>query len=71
MTFALGASVLLGVSLITEAQLSGSILHVHPWLVVFAGCALLAVAGAYLWLACSRHETLRYRRIVIPVPSPR
>ncbi len=71
LTFALGASVLLGVSLISQAEMSGSILHIHPWLVVFAGCVLLGGAGAYLWLACSRHETLRYRRIVIPVPTPR
>ncbi len=70
LTFALGASVLLGLSLISQAELSGSILHVHSWLVVFAGCVLLGGAASYLWLACSRHETLRYRRIVIPVPTP-
>jgi len=40
--------------------LSGSILHVHPWLVVLAGCVLLGGVASYLWLACSRHESLRY-----------
>ena len=32
---------------------------------------LLAGVTAYLILACSRHEPLRWRKIVIPVPSPR
>ena len=71
LTFVLGAAVLLGFSLLSQAGLSGSVLHVHPALVVLAGCVLLGAVGAYLWLACSRHESLRYRRIVIPVPSAR
>jgi phosphatidylglycerol lysyltransferase len=71
LTFVLGTALLLGVSLITHAGLSGSMLHVHPWLIVLAGCVLLSAVVAYLWLACSHHEALRYRRIVIPVPSAR
>ena len=70
LTFVLGAAVLLGLSLLYQAQLSSSILHLHVWIVRAAGCVLLAVVVAYLWLACSRHEALRYRKIVIPVPSP-
>ncbi|MDB6086310.1 MAG: hypothetical protein JWN43_4191, partial [Gammaproteobacteria bacterium] len=71
LTFVLGAAVLLGLSLLSRAALSGSVLHVHTSVVVLAGCVLLGVVGAYLWLACSRHKTLRYGKIVIPVPSPR
>ena len=71
LTFVLGSAVLLGLSLLSQARLSGSILHVHPWLVVLLGCVLLGGVGSYLWLACSRHQSLRYGRIVIPVPSAR
>jgi phosphatidylglycerol lysyltransferase len=71
LTFVLGAAVLLGLSLLSQAKLSGSVLHVHPALVVLAACVLLCAVGAYLWLACSRHESLRYGRIIIPVPSAR
>src|ERR1700735_4322315 len=39
--FVLGAAVLLGLSLLSQADLSGSVLHIHPWLVVVAGCMLL------------------------------
>lgn len=71
LTFALGAAMLLGLSLLSLARLSSSVLHIHPALAVLAGCSLLGVVGAYLWLACSRHESLRYRRVVIPVPAGR
>jgi phosphatidylglycerol lysyltransferase len=70
-TFLLGAGLLLGLSLLTQAGMSGSVLHVHAWLAMLAGGVLLAAVGAYLWLVCTRHEPLRYRRIVIPVPKPR
>jgi phosphatidylglycerol lysyltransferase len=70
-TFLLGAGLLLGLSLLTQAGMSGSVLHVHSWLAMLAGGLLLAAVGAYLWLVCTRHEPLRYRRIVIPVPKPR
>jgi phosphatidylglycerol lysyltransferase len=51
--------------------MSGSVLHVHASLAMLAGGMLLAAVAAYLWLVCTRHEPLRYRRIVIPVPKPR
>jgi phosphatidylglycerol lysyltransferase len=70
-TFLLGAGLLLGLSLLTQAGMSGSVLHVHSSLAVLAGGALLAAVAAYLWLVCTRHEPLRFRRIVIPVPKPR
>ena len=70
LTFALGASGLLGLSLLSQAALSESVLHLHRWLILLAGCLLLAGVVAYLLLACNRHE-LRWRKIVIPVPRPR
>ena len=71
LTFVLGAASLLGVSLLSQARLSGTVLNVHASVVVLVGCVLLGAVGSYLWLACSRHESLRYRKIVIPVPSGR
>jgi phosphatidylglycerol lysyltransferase len=70
LTFFLGASVLLGASLLSNAGMSGSILHVHAWLAIAAGIGLLTGVAAYLWLVCTRHAPLRFRRIVIPVPRP-
>jgi phosphatidylglycerol lysyltransferase len=71
LTFFLGASVLLGVSLLSNAEMSSSVMHVPAWLVMLAGGALLAAVGAYLWLVCTRHAPLRFRKIEIPVPRPR
>jgi phosphatidylglycerol lysyltransferase len=71
LTFFLGASVLLGFSLMTNAGMSGSVLHVHAWLALLAGGLLLAAVAAYLWLVCTRHAPLKFRKIVIPVPKPR
>ena len=71
LTFFLGASVLLGVSLLSNAGMSGSILHVNAWLARVAGGLLLAAVAAYLWLVCTRHAPLKFRKIVIPVPKPR
>jgi phosphatidylglycerol lysyltransferase len=70
-TFLLGAGLLLGLSLLTQAGMSGSVLHVHASIAMLAGVALLGAVAAYLWLVCTRHEPLRYRSIVIPVPKPR
>jgi phosphatidylglycerol lysyltransferase len=70
-TFLLGAALLLGLSLLMEAGVSGSVLHVHASLAKAAGGMLLAAVTAYLWLVCTRDEPLRYRRIVIPMPKPR
>jgi phosphatidylglycerol lysyltransferase len=71
LTFFLGASVLLGVSLLSNAGMSGSVLHVNAWLARVAGGLLLVAVGAYLWLVCTRHAPLKFRKIVIPVPKPR
>ena len=70
LTFSLGAAALLGVSLLWEIGLAGSVLHLHRSLIALAGCTLLAGVTAYLMLACKRHEPLRWRKIVIPVPRP-
>src|SRR5260370_15720741 len=70
-TFLLGAGFLLGLSLLTQAGMSGSVLHVHSSLAMLAGGRLLAAVAEYVGLVCARHEPLRYRRIVIPVPKPR
>jgi phosphatidylglycerol lysyltransferase len=70
-TFFLGAGVLLGLSLLFNAGLSGSILHVSAWIALVIGGALLAAVAAYLWLVCTRHAPLKFRRFVIPVPKPR
>jgi len=70
LTFFLGVGVLLGTSLLSNAGMSGSILHVHAWLAIAAGVALLTGVAGYLWLVCTRHAPLRFRRFVIPVPKP-
>ncbi len=71
LTFVLGAATLLGISLLSQAVLSGTVLHVHPALAMLAGGILLSGVAAYLWLAGSHHEAVRCRRFVIPVPSAR
>jgi phosphatidylglycerol lysyltransferase len=70
LTFCLGAAALLGLSLLSEARLSASVLHLHPAIIVAGACVLLAGVLAYLVLACSRHEPIRWRQFGIPVPSP-
>ncbi|HEX3603956.1 MAG TPA: bifunctional lysylphosphatidylglycerol flippase/synthetase MprF [Steroidobacteraceae bacterium] len=71
LTFFLGASLLLGLSLLSNAGMSGSVLHVPNWLAVAAGCAFLAGVSAYLWLVSTRHAPLKFGRIEIPIPTPR
>jgi phosphatidylglycerol lysyltransferase len=70
-TFFLGAGFLLGLSLLSNAGMSGSVLHVHAWLALLAGGLLLAGVATYLWLVCTRHAPLRFKRFEIPVPRPR
>ncbi len=70
LTFCMGSAALLGLSLLSEAALSGEVLHLHRSIIVLAGFMLLAVVTAYLLLACKRHEPLRWRKFVIPVPGP-
>ena len=69
-TFLLGAGLLLGLSLLMQGGMSGSVLHVHSSLAMLAGAVLLSVVAAYLWLVCTRHQPLRFRSLVIPVPKP-
>jgi phosphatidylglycerol lysyltransferase len=71
LTFGLGASILLGVSLLTEAALSAAILHLAAWLVRSIGIALLIAAGAYLIFVCLRRQPVRIRGVVLQVPRPR
>ena len=71
LTFFLGASVLLGLSLLSNAGMSGSILHVHAWLALVAGGLLLVAVAAYLWLVCTRHAPIKFRKFEIPVPKAR
>ena len=70
LTFFLGAGVLLGTSLLSNAGMSASILHLHAWLAIAAGIVLLTGVAGYLWLVCTRHAPLQFGRIVIPVPKP-
>ncbi|HXD36293.1 MAG TPA: hypothetical protein VN624_06530, partial [Rhodanobacter sp.] len=70
-TFLLGAGLLLGLSLLAQADTSVSVLGVHPALTSLAGGVLLAAVAAYLWLVCTCHEPLKFGRLVIPVPKPR
>jgi phosphatidylglycerol lysyltransferase len=71
LTFFLGASVLLGMSLLSNARMSGSILHVPAWVAIAGGAALLTGVACYLWLVYTRHGPLRFRRFEIPVPKPK
>jgi phosphatidylglycerol lysyltransferase len=71
LTFFLGAGVLLGLSLLSNAGMSGSILHVHTWLARLAGVLLLAGVAVYLGLVCTRHAPLQFGSFEIPVPKPR
>jgi phosphatidylglycerol lysyltransferase len=71
LTFFLGAGVLLGLSLVTNAGMSGSILHVHTWLARLAGLLLLAGVAVYLGLVSTRHAPLNLGRLEIPVPKAR
>ncbi len=70
-TFLLGAGLLLGLSLLTQAGMSQSVLNMHASLSMAAGAVLLATVAAYLCLVCTRHEPLKIWRMVIPVPKPR
>jgi len=71
LTFCLGAAVLLGLSLLTQAGMSGSVLHVHARLAMLVGFLLLAGAATYLTIAWVRREPLRVRAFCIPVLRPR
>ncbi len=70
-TFALGAATLLGASLLSQAGLSVSVLHVPPAVALGVGAALLAGVGGYLVWACTRRTPLRFRGHELPIPEPR
>jgi phosphatidylglycerol lysyltransferase len=71
LTFFLGAGLLLGLSLLLQAGSSGSMVHRHAWLAVLTGVLLLTGVCAYLYLACTCHQPLKFGRIEIPVPRAR
>lgn len=70
-TFGLGIALLLGLSLLTEAGLSGSVLHVHAYLARTAGMVLIAGVAGYLVLAMARRAPLRFKTWELPVLKPR
>jgi phosphatidylglycerol lysyltransferase len=76
LTFLLGASLLLGLSLVSlisqvsQADMPTSILHVPTWLAVLVGVLLLLAVAFYIALVCTRHEPLRLWRFDIPIPKP-
>jgi phosphatidylglycerol lysyltransferase len=69
-TFFLGAGVLLGLSLVTHAGISGSVLHVHAWFAIAVGSALLIAVAFYLGLVSTRHGPLRLGKFDVPIPRP-
>lgn len=71
LTFALGAAVLLGVSLLAKPALSASILHLPVFIVQAGGVALLGAALGYLVFSVFRREPLCIRGVVIDIPRPR
>ena len=71
LTFALGAALLLGVSLVTQAGVSGSVLHVRESLAVTVGAALICAVAGYIVLTFLRSEALSIGKFKLPIPSPR
>jgi phosphatidylglycerol lysyltransferase len=70
-TFFTGAGVLLGASLLSNAGMSGSVLHVHTWFASLVGLLLLASVAVYLGLVWAHHAPVRIGRFVIPIPRAR
>ncbi len=77
LTFALGSSVLLGLSLVSllfpvsRGGVSTSLLlHVPTWLAVLVGVLLLVAVACYIVLVCTRSVPLRLWRFQIPIPKP-
>ena len=62
-TFFLGAGLLLGLSLLSNAGMSGSVLHVHAWLARARRRPAAGGRRAYFWLVCTRHAPLRFRNV--------
>ncbi len=70
-TFSLGAALLLGISLLTEAGVSGSVLHVRESLATAAGAVLICLVVAYIVTTFLRNEVVQVWRLRVPVPAPR
>jgi len=69
-TFGLGAAFLLGLSLLANGEVSGSLLHLNPNLVTTGGGLLLGIVLAYFVLAFMRRESLRIGPFIVPVLQP-
>ncbi|MBS0613293.1 MAG: bifunctional lysylphosphatidylglycerol flippase/synthetase MprF [Proteobacteria bacterium] len=71
LTFGLGAALLVGVSLLSQAGVSGSVLHVRESLAQGAGVVLLVLVAGYFVLTFLRDQPLVLGRFRLPIPSPR
>ena len=69
-TFGVGAAFLLGLSLLTNDEKTGSVLHLSPSWMLAAGALLLTGVLAYLALAFTRRDSLRLGPFVLPVLKP-
>ncbi|MFI4889069.1 MAG: bifunctional lysylphosphatidylglycerol flippase/synthetase MprF [Steroidobacterales bacterium] len=71
LTFALGAAVLLGASLLAESELSAQILHLPVLLVRVAGIALIGAAFSYVLVIMGRSEPVCIRGVALKLPRTR
>jgi len=71
LSFALGSTTLLGLSLLLESQRAGSLLHVGSALSQGAGVLLLAGVAGYLILVCVRRRPLALRGLSVRLPTLR
>jgi phosphatidylglycerol lysyltransferase len=69
-TFCLGAALLLGLSLLTQAGFSAKVLHLPAPLIRVAGIGLIGLVAAYLALASMRRTPLRFRALELPILKP-
>jgi uncharacterized membrane protein YbhN (UPF0104 family) len=70
-TFALGAALLLGLSLYVQADWAGAMLHLVPWMVRSVGLLLLAGVAAYLLANAFIAGPLRLRGVTVRLPGLR
>jgi phosphatidylglycerol lysyltransferase len=69
-TFCLGAAFLLGLSLLTQAGFSSTVLHLPAPVIRAAGIGLIGVVVAYLALASMHRAPLRLRKLELPILQP-
>ncbi len=69
-TFCLGAALLLGLSLCSEARLSAEVLHLPPPLLRTLGIGLLAFVLGYVALTAARRAPLKVRGVEFRLPPP-